>query len=68
MKSMVGGYKLNNYNATYEPRNFFFEELVEGDTRTIKVSDPVSGEEMWFRAPLRVETPGKNPKRNPFMA
>lgn len=68
MKAMVYGYKLNNYNATYEPRNFFFEETIEDNSRTIKVIDPISGEETWFRAPLKVETPGRKPKRNTFMA
>ena len=64
MKVVVHGYKLNNYNATYEPRNFIFNEVVEGNTRTIKVIDNESGTEFWFRAPTKVETPWRKPKRN----
>lgn len=68
MKSMVYGYKLNNYDATYEPKNFLFVENEIEDARTIKVIDVESGEEIWIRVPLRVETPRRKPKRNKFMA
>ena len=57
MKTVVHGYKLNNYNATYVPRDFIFNEVVEGKNRTIKVIDSESGEEFWFNAPIMVETP-----------
>ena len=60
----VHGYKLNNYDATYEPRDFIFEEESREDSRIIKVKDFQSGEEFWFSVPLSVETPRRKPKRN----
>lgn len=65
MKSMtVHGYKLNNYDATYEPRDFIFEEEIKDNSRIMKVKDFQSGEEFWFSVPLKVETPRHEPKRN----
>ena len=65
MKSMtVHGYKLNNYDATYEPKDFIFEEESRNDSRVIKVKDFQSGEEFWFSVPNEVETPRRKPKRN----
>ena len=65
MKSMtVHGYKLNNYDATYEPRDFIFEEEIKDNSRIMKVKDFQSGEEFWFEVPNMVETPRRQPKRN----
>lgn len=70
MKANVSGYRLNDYNASYEARNFIFEELIEENgTRTIKVIDDESGTTFWFRAPSdeyykTVETPRRKPKRS----
>lgn len=71
MKSItVHGYKLNNYDATYEPRDFIFEEESKDNSRVIKVKDFQSGEEFWFSVPTDeyykylVETPRRQPKRN----
>lgn len=65
MKSLtVHGYKLNNYDATYEPRDFIFEEELKDDSRIIKVKDFQSGQEFWFSVPNMVETPRRQPKRN----
>ena len=65
MKSMVvHGYKLNNYDATYESRDFIFVEESKEDSRIIKVKDFQSGEEFWFNVPSQVETPRQKPKRN----
>lgn len=65
MKSItVHGYKLNNYDATYEPRDFIFEEESREDSRVIKVKDFQSGQEFWFSVPYEVETPRRKPKRN----
>lgn len=65
MKSMVvHGYKLNNYDATYEPKDFIFTEESKDDSKIIKVRDFQSGEEFWFEVPSQVETPRQKPKRN----
>lgn len=64
MKAMVHGYKLNNYDATYEPKDFIFEEEVREKDREIKIIDAESGLEFWFNAPNKVETPRYKPKRN----
>lgn len=68
MKRLVHGYKLNNYNATYEPKDFLFEEEQQDTSRVIKVTDVDGGMEFWFGVPNEVETPRRKPKRNPFMA
>ncbi len=60
----VHGYKLNNYDATYEPKDFIFEEEIRDDSRVIKVVEFESGQEFWFSVPLKVETPRHEPKRN----
>lgn len=59
----VHGYKLNNYDATYEPRDFIFEEELKDNSRIIRVKDFQSGQEFWFSVPM-VETPRRKPKRN----
>ena len=65
MKVKVQGYKLNNYNATYQKANFFFEEQNVGDgLRNIKVIDLESGQEFWLTVPFKVETPSRKAKRN----
>lgn len=64
IRTMVHGYKLNNYNATYEPKDFIFEETKRENDRVMKVIDVESGTEFWFSVPNKVETPRRNPKRN----
>ena len=64
MKVTVQGYKLNNYDATYEPKDFIFEEYEYNNERAIKIIDADSGMEFWFNVPNEVETPGRKPKRN----
>lgn len=61
---VVHGYKLNNYDATYEPKDFILTEESKDDSKIIKVRDFQSGEEFWFKVPLQVETPRQKPKRN----
>lgn len=54
MKQTVQGYQLNNYNATFEEKTFFFEEQTYSDgARQIRVSDANGGFELVFM----VETP-----------
>lgn len=61
----VQGYKLNDYDASYEPKDFIFTEEFKDDSRIIKVRDFNSGEEFWFKVPFfEVETPRRKPKRN----
>lgn len=64
IKRIVHGYKLNDYNATYEPKDFIFEEQKRYNDRFIKISDVDSGMEFWFSVPDKVETPRRKPKRN----
>ena len=64
MAITVHGYKLNDYDATYEPKDFIFEEEFKSDSRIIKVRDFESGQEFWFKVPNKVETPRQQPKRN----
>ena len=64
MKTVVHGYKLNNYDATYEPKDFIFEEYEHNNERAIKIIDADSGLEFWFNVPNKVETPRYKPKRN----
>lgn len=65
MKSItVHGYKLNDYDASYEPKDFIFTEEFIEDSRIIKVKDFDSGMEFWFKVPFEVETPRQKPKRN----
>lgn len=65
MKSItVHGYKLNDYDASYEPKDFIFTEEFKADSRYIKIKDFQSGEEFWFEVPNEVETPRRKPKRN----
>lgn len=64
MKTVVHGYKLNNYDATYEPKDFIFEEYTRYTDRVIKVIDCDSGMEFWFDVPNKVETPSHKTKRN----
>lgn len=65
MKVRVQGYKVKNYDATYEKANFLFEEVIVGENqRNIKIHDLASGLEIWIPAPIRVETPSQKSKRN----
>ena len=64
MAITVHGYKLKDYDATYEPKDFIFEEEFKNNSRIIKVRDFESGQEFWFEVPNRVETPRREPKRN----
>lgn len=65
MKSItVHGYKLNDYDASYEPKDFIFTEEFKDDSRIISVKDFDSGMEFWFKVPFAVETPRQKPKRN----
>lgn len=65
MRIKVQGFKLRNYDATYEQCNILFEERIVSDTqRNIKIVDLDSGQEIWIPVPLKVETPRHTPKRN----
>lgn len=65
MRVKVQGFKLRNYDATYEQCDFLFEErLVNNEQRNIKIVDLQSGQEIWIPVPLKVETPSHKTKRN----
>lgn len=60
MKKLVHGYKMNNYNATYEETDFIFEEkVVDENQRNIRITEFSGGLELI----LLVETPSERKKK-----